>query len=63
MPPIELPMPSIGTVKSLSTISWDRLRSPLMALGSTMIRTKGASIRVLVNRIALIVSSSYAAEA
>ena len=42
-------MSPIGTVKSLSTISWDRLRSPLMALGSTMIRTKGASIRVLVS--------------
>ncbi len=33
-------MSPIGTVKSLSTISWDRLRSPFMALGSTMMRAK-----------------------
>ena len=35
--------------KDLSTISWDSLLSPLMALGSTLMRTKGASIRVLVS--------------
>ena len=42
-------MPSLGTVKSLSTISWHRLRSLLMALGSTMMRIKGALIGVLVS--------------
>jgi antitoxin VapB len=38
--PIELPISPIGTVKRLSTISLDRLRSPFMALGSTMLCAK-----------------------
>jgi len=38
---LNLSMPRICIEKSLSTISWDRLLRPFMALGSTMIRTKG----------------------
>ena len=37
---LHLSMQRICIEKSLSTISWDRLRRPFMALGSTMIRTK-----------------------
>ena len=36
---LHLSMQRISIEKSLSTISWDRLRRPFMALGSTMIRT------------------------
>ncbi len=39
----------MGTVNSLSIISWEGLRKPLLGVGCTESRTRGASIRVLVN--------------
>jgi hypothetical protein len=46
--PTTAPTASMGTVNSLSTISCEGLRSPWRGEGSTAIRTRGASIRVLV---------------
>ena len=47
--PTTAPIALVGTVKSLSAISWDGLRRPLLSLGSTGMRTRGASSRVLVS--------------
>jgi hypothetical protein len=47
--PTTSPTASAGTVKSLSTISWEGLRRPLRPEGSTAIRTRGACLRVLVS--------------
>ena len=47
--PTTSPTAAAGTLKSLSTISWEGLCRPLRPEGSTAIRTKGACLRVLVS--------------
>ncbi len=47
--PIRIPSLVLETVVILSTINRHTVRSPLISLGSTVIRSKGASVGSVVN--------------